>query len=453
MTESYSSTSRIPRSWTQSLVSDRVYGPGEIREPGTGELLELRHMPPHMPAAALQALFTSRRASRARHDRSGVWRYRELIAPSLDLAHIVTQPEGSTPLYESASLGRWCGLTRPLLLKHEGMNPTGSFKDRGMTVGASIARSLGAKAIACASTGNTSASLASYGAIAGMRAIVFIPEGKISSGKLSQTLAYGARVVQVKGGFDRAMALVEEAAGPLGLYLLNSVNPWRIEGQKAIALEILDDLAWEAPDWIALPAGNLGNTSAVGKAIREALALKLIARAPRLASIQADGASPFTKLWRAIRARTAEAPFALTPEPRPETVATAIRIGDPRSWRKALIALQETDGVADAVTDREILDAKAVIDAAGIGCEPGSAASVAGVKRLVLEGTIRPDAKVVCVITGHVLKDPDTTWEYHTGHAGNSANAGAPGIYANAPVQAPDTLEGLRAVLAKDLEG
>jgi threonine synthase len=319
-----------------------------------------------------------------------------------------------------------------------------------MTVGVSVARARGARAIACASTGNTSASLAAYAARAGMKGVVFIPEGKIASGKLAQTLAYGARVVQVRGSFDRAMALVEEAAGPLGLYLLNSVNPWRIEGQKAIPLEILDDLGWNPPDWIALPAGNLGNTSAFGKALREARAAGLIARAPRLASIQAEGASPFAKLWKSVRAQTAPAPFKLEPEPKPETIATAIRIGDPRSWRKALIALGETDGICEAVPDKAILDAKAIVDADGIGCEPGSAASVAGVKKLVEAGVIPPDARVVCVLTGHVLKDPETTWAYHTGAAKEPADA-CPGIYANQPVQAPDTIEGLRQALARDL--
>jgi threonine synthase len=420
-----------------------------IRCPKCGDLVEVRHAA-WPEAGVFRAEIERRRGSRDRLDRSGVWRFRDLVAPTIDPRHVVTIPEGNTPLYESERLGRWVGLTRPLYLKHEGLNPTGSFKDRGMTVGVSVARARGAKAVACASTGNTSASLAAYAALAGMKGVVFIPEGKIASGKLAQTLAYGARVVQVRGSFDRAMALVEEAVPALGLYLLNSVNPWRIEGQKAIVLEILDDLDWRPPDWIALPAGNLGNTSAFGKALREARAAGLIERPPRLASIQAEGAAPFARLWKSIQTRSAEAPFALTPEPRPETVATAIRIGDPRSWRKALIALSETSGVCEAVTDKAILDAKAMVDAAGIGCEPASAASVAGVRVLVERGVIRPDARVVCVLTGNLMKDPDTTWEYHSGHSKDVERA-QPGIYANAPVQAPDTVEGLRAVLGGDL--
>ncbi|HVY61667.1 MAG TPA: threonine synthase [Planctomycetota bacterium] len=420
-------------------------GPDLIRCAACGDLVEVRHeRESAIAAGTYREALEARRGSRERLDRSGVWRFRELVAPTVADEHVVSLPEGNTPLYESERLGRWVGLSRPLLLKHEGMNPTGSFKDRGMTVGVSVARSRGARAVACASTGNTSASLAAYAARAGMRGVVFIPEGKIASGKLAQTLAYGARVVQVRGSFDRAMALVEEAAGPLGLYLLNSVNPWRIEGQKAIPLEILDDLGWTPPDWIALPAGNLGNTSAFGKALREAKVAGLIAHAPRLASIQAEGASPFARLWRSLRAAGADlAKARLDPEPRPETVATAIRIGDPRSWRKALIALAETDGVCDAVSDAEILDAKAMVDADGIGCEPGSAASVAGVKKLVAAGTIAKDARVVCVLTGHVLKDPETTWAYHTGEKKHAL--------ANVPVQAPDTIDGLRAALARDL--
>lgn len=415
----------------------RTGGIDRIRCPACGDLVEVRHdfraLP---PGAALRAAFEGRAGSRAPLDRSGVWRYRELVAPEVAPEHVVTLPEGRTPLFESRRLGEWCGLGGPLLLKHEGMNPTGSFKDRGMTVGASLARALGARAVACASTGNTSASLAAYAARGGLGAVVFIPEGKIAYGKLAQTLAYGARVVQVKGSFDAAMDLVEAAAPVLGLYLLNSVNPWRIEGQKAIALEILDDLGWTAPDWIALPAGNLGNTSALGKALREARAAGLVERAPRLAAIQAAGAAPFYRLFR-------DGADRLEPERAPETVATAIRIGDPRSWRKALAAVRETGGTVERATDDEILEAKARIDADGIGCEPASAASVAGVRKLVSAGTIAREARVVCVLTGHVLKDPETTVKYHTGEPLRPA--------ANRPIEAPADLDGLRRALGSGL--
>jgi threonine synthase len=410
-------------------------GPDRIRCERCGELVEVRLAAPP-PSAELRARFESRRGARAAIDRSGVWRFRELVAPSIAEEHVVTIPEGRTPLFESRRLAEWCGLLRPLLLKHEGMNPTGSFKDRGMTVGASVARARRARALACASTGNTSASLAAYAARGGMRAIVFIPEGKIAHGKLAQTLAYGARVVEVAGSFDRAMELVERAAEELGLYLLNSVNPWRIEGQKAIVFELLDDLDWRPPDWIALPAGNLGNTSALGKALREAIAAGLIARAPRLLSVQAAGAAPFLRLWK-------EGAASLLAEPRPETVATAIRIGNPRSWRKALRAIRETGGAVEAASDEEILEAKARIDADGIGCEPASAASVAGVRKAVLAGAIARDAEVACVLTGHVLKDPETTVEYHTEGAGPCANR---------PVKAPGDLARLREILRAETE-
>jgi threonine synthase len=423
--------SGVQESSTVCPACGREGGPDAIRCVGCGDLVEVRHRAPPAHGAELRAIFEARRGSRAALDRSGVWRFRELIAPAISPESVITLPEGRTPLFESASLGAFCGLARPLLLKHEGMNPTGSFKDRGMTVGASVARASGARAVACASTGNTSASLAAYAARGGLRAVVFIPEGKIAFGKLAQTIAYGARVVQVKGSFDTAMTLVETAAPALGLYLLNSVNPWRIEGQKAIALEILDDLSWDPPDWIALPAGNLGNTSAFGKGLREARAAGIVPRVPRLAAVQAAGAAPFYRLWR-------ERAPALTPEDRPETIATAIRIGDPRSWRKALQALVETGGVADVATDEEILEAKARIDADGIGCEPASAASVAGVRKLVAAGTIARDARVVCVLTGHVLKDPETTVRLHTAR--------------NPPVEAPADLESLRTVLARDAD-
>ncbi len=397
-------------------------GPDRIRCEACGDLVDVRAP---LPAGGRAAGAALREAFERSPERSGVWRYRALIAPTI--ADPVSMPEGRTPLFESARLGRFCGLSRPLLLKHEGMNPTGSFKDRGMTVGVSVARARGARAVACASTGNTSASLAAYAARAGLRAVVFIPAGKIALGKLAQTLAYGARAIQVDGSFDRAMALVEEAAAALGLYLLNSVNPWRIEGQKAIALELLHDLGWRAPDWLALPAGNLGNTSAFGKALREAVAAGVVERAPRLLAVQAAGASPFYRLWR-------DGGAELVPEPRPETVATAIRIGDPRSWKKALRALRETGGAAEAASDEEILEAKRAIDADGIGCEPASAASVAGVRRAVAAGRIPRDAQVVCVLTGHLLKDPDATVKH----------------LRNEPARAPADLGALRRLIEEE---
>ncbi|MGE0709491.1 MAG: threonine synthase [Planctomycetota bacterium] len=385
--------------------------PGETACP-CGALLELRPELPDLDGAALRALFEARRAARRGPDRSGVWRYRELIAPGLPPAALVTRGEGNTGLYEPRALRAFVGLSGDYYLKHEGENPTGSFKDRGMCAGVTAALAAGARVLACASTGNTSASLASYAALAGVPAVVFVPAGKVATGKLAQTIAYGARVLEVEGSFDLAMQLVEEAAARFGLGLLNSVNPWRIEGQKAIGLELLDDLGWEVPDWIVLPSGNLGNVSALGKALREAKDAGLIARLPRIASVQAAGAAPFARFFAARRAGQ-RPEFA--PEPRPETVATAIRIGDPRSWEKAIREVEALDGVVLAVDDAELLAAKAAIDAAGVGCEPASAAAVAGVKRLVQDGVIPPGARVASILTGHLLKDPETTVAYHEG--------------------------------------
>ncbi|MEO8033147.1 MAG: threonine synthase [Acidobacteriota bacterium] len=333
-------------------------------------------------------IFDDRRLSRADIDQSGVWRFREAVL-SIDTRQIITHPEGSTRLYERNGI----------LFKHEGENPTGSFKDRGMTVAATQAKRLGATAIACASTGNTSASLAAYAAQAGLRAVVFVPSGKISAGKLAQTLAYGALCLQVRGDFDAAMRLVRLACDRLGIYLVNSINPFRIEGQKTIIWELLQDLEWTAPDWIVVPAGNLGNTSAFGKALREAFTAGWIDRVPRLAAIQASGANPFYRSYgTGFRERhRVEA----------ETVASAIRIGDPVSYEKAVSAIRQTNGVVEQVTDEELMAAKREIDRMGIGCEPASATTLAGVRKLRAAGVIRADERIACILTGHILKDTD----------------------------------------------
>ncbi len=343
-------------------------------------------------------------------DRSGVWRYRELILP-VDTAAIVSRPEGNTSLYPvglgqcdearagQRSIGAFAGLEQ-LFLKHEGENPTGSFKDRGMTVGVTMARLRGARAVACASTGNTSASLASYAAQAGMQGIVFLPAGQISGGKLAQSLAYGATHIQIAGDFDAAMQLVEQVCNELDIYLLNSLNPYRVEGQKAIGLEILQQLDWQAPDWLILPAGNLGNTSAIGKAFRQARDLGLISHLPRIASIQAAGANPFY--------RSFTQGFAQRERVQAQTLASAIKIGDPVSYSRARRVIEESNGLVEEVSDEEILAAKSVIDRAGIGCEPASAAALAGAKKLVARGIIRREALVVAVLTGHLLKDSAT---------------------------------------------
>lgn len=357
-------------------------------------------IPPIWPIAIDQMLL----------DQSGVWRYRELILPA-PVEQIVSRPEGNTGLYpvgmENCGPGRaghrriglYAGLEQ-LFLKHEGENPTGSFKDRGMTVGVTMAHILGARAVACASTGNTSASLASYAAQAGTRAIVFLPAGNVAAGKLAQSLAYGATTIQINGDFDAAMRLVEQVCGESGIYLLNSLNPFRIEGQKAIGFEIMQQLDWQAPDWIVLPAGNLGNISAIGKAFRQACGLSLIGHMPRFAAIQAAGANPFYRSYRQH--------FAQREQVHAQTVATAIKIGNPVSFTRARRVIEESNGIVEEVTDEEILAAKAVIDRAGIGCEPASAATLAGLRKLVAQGTIKRDERVVGILTGNLLKDSQT---------------------------------------------
>jgi len=339
-------------------------------------------------------------------DRSGVWRFRDLLLPLVDVAPI-TRPEGQTNLYPAGRLqdsnghgrvGEFAGLDH-LWIKHEGENPTGSFKDRGMTVGVSIAKWLGATAVACASTGNTSASMAAYAAQAGLRAIVLLPEGKVAAGKLSQAIAYGAEIHQISGDFDRAMADVERMCLDEGIYLLNSLNPFRILGQQSLAFELLQQLGWDAPDWIALPAGNLGNTSALGMGLIRAHQLGLVERLPSVISVQAAGANPFYQSYCDG--------FATFHPVKAHTIATAINIGNPVSYSRAKAVIQATHGLVAQVTDDEILAAKAIVDRAGIGCEPASAASLAGLKQLVSRGIIHPTAQVVAVLTGNLLKDPD----------------------------------------------
>ncbi len=367
-----------------------------------GGLLEIEHRVPRMSREELLRRFTERRGAPKDGSASGVWRYKDIVLPSA--TEVVSHPEGNTPLLQRLAIDRWAGVDG-LLLKHEGYNPTGSFKDRGMTVGVTQARRIGARAVACASTGNTSASLAAYASLAGIPALVLIPAGSMALGKLAQSLAYGAKTLLVRGDFDDCLRLVEEASERLGVYLLNSINPFRLEGQKTIVLEALEQLGWDPPDWIVLPAGNLGNTSAFGKALVEARAWGLIDRLPRLAAVQAEGAAPFAQSF-------AEG-FARRYRVKAETVATAIRIGDPVSYDRAVRSIRETNGVVLAVSDAEILAAKAAVDASGVGCEPASAASVAGVRKLVAAGTIRPSDRVVAVLTGHILKDPGALLHYH----------------------------------------
>lgn len=401
-----------------------------------GHLLEVR--------ADLSQLELSMEDFRKRPADLGVWRFRELVHPLLEDRHIVTRGEGNTFLYSSDRVSAFVGAN--VHLKHEGENPTGSFKDRGMTSGVSEALRRGAKTVICASTGNTSASLASYAAIAGLRAVVLMPEGKIAFGKLSQALAYGAKALQVNGNFDEALALVRQLAEAKNYYVLNSVNPWRLEGQKTIVWELLFQLAQAGhddgqiglPDWIVVPAGNVGNVSAFGKAIQEWHELGWIPRMPRLAAVQAEGANPLYRTWKSAGGLI---PDALQAVENPETVGSAIRIGKPVNWVKALNYLKLTQGVVEQVSDQQMMDAKAVVDAAGIGCEPASAASVAGAKKLVESGVIAKSERVVCILTGHVLKDADNTVNYHLG------KLPYPPAHANAPIQVEASLDALDAAL------
>ena len=360
------------------------------------------------------------------HCFSGVWRFHELL-PFAPIDHCVTVGEGQTLLHPPQGVAKFVGI-RPgrLYLQYEGMNPSGSFKDNGMSAAFTHARFIGATRAACASTGNTSASLALYCSVTKlMRAVIFVGSGKIAYGKLSQALDYGALTVQLTGDFDDAMARVKEVSQQLGIYLVNSVNPFRLEGQKTIMFRVLEGLGWQVPDWIVVPGGNLGNSSAFGKAFHELRQLGLIDRIPRLAIINAAGANTLYQLVenQGLRWNQGSPPECLVETyygkmdqegRRASTIASAIEINRPVNLQKCIRALEWCNGVVREVSDQEILDAKAQVGAGGLGCEPASAASVAGTKLLVSEGVIGPDERVVCILTGHQLKDPNATIAYHT---------------------------------------
>lgn len=373
-------------------------------------------------------------------DRSGVWRYRDLFPFLSPDDAIVTLSEGNTPLLPAPLAARYGGLDH-LTFKHQGYNPTGSFKDNGMTCGASQAVRLGMKRVACVSTGNTSASMAAYASAAGLTPIIFLPHGNISYGKLAQALEYGALTLQVEANFDQILALVRILAERLGIYLLNSINPFRIEGQKNIMVEMLDQRDWSPPDWVVVPGGNLGNTAAFGKGLRELRALGFIQKLPRLAVIQAAGAAPFYGFFQQRGDFRAVA--------NPETLATAIRIGDPVSWPKAIQEVDESGGLVEKVTEQEIADAKAVIGRCGIGCEPASAATLAGIRKLTASGAIKRSEDVVAVLTGHVLKDPDYIYKYHTGQLKTPAGTPIAPHHGNAPIVVPNDPDRIAAVLSQ----
>lgn len=417
------------------------YEPGVLYRCGKcGGLLDVDHDWEKIAEIVSKELFDRRLGAIKPPYSSGVWRFKELIHPMVDERLIVTmasmgKSEGNGPIYRTRRLDRWVGLRGTLYLKHEGKNPTGSFKDYGMTVGVTEARRQRKGTVTCASTGNTASSLAAYAAEAEMRCVVFVPKGMIAYGKLSQAIAYGARVIEIEGTFDDALEVVQKCVDKLDFYLLNSINPWRLEGQKAIIFTMLQMLDWKVPDWVILPGGNLGNSSAFGKAFRELEELDFIDRLPRLGVIQASGARPFHMTWKSGSEELIEVK-------RPRTIASAIRIGKPANWRKALRSLEWCGGLVEHVSDEEILNAKAMIDRCGVGCEPSSAASVAGLKKLVERGAVDPSEVVVCLLTGDILKDAETTIQYHLRRL-----EGIEPSYANEPVVARPTLKDVLRIL------
>jgi len=357
--------------------------------------------------AALKSTWLDRRTSNAILDLSGVWRFRELLPAIENERQAITLREGNTPLYELSHCSRIAGVER-LFAKHQGMNPTGSFKDAGMTVAATFACLAGFRWVACASTGNTSASMAAYAARGNMRSLVLVPEGKISWSKLSQALDYGAVTCQLRTDFDGCLRLLQELVRHAPVYQLNSINPFRLEGQKTLAIELLEQLDWHPPDHIIVPGGNLGNSSAIGKALLEMCELGLISHLPKLSVIQAEGANA---LVRTLREARGERLISV----QPETRATAIRIGNPASWKKAARVIEATGGECEQVSEIEIAQAKAEIGAEGIGCEPASAVTLAGLKKLAARKFVKANETVVLVLTGNLLKDPDYTIEFHRG--------------------------------------
>ncbi len=412
--------------------------------PQCGELLDIVYDWDRIPVPKRLSDFAVRWASRDnRLDFSGVWRFRELLDFCAD-EFKVTIGEGQTILEQNDALARQLGM-KPgrLFLQYEGLNPSGSFKDNGMTAAFSHAGFVGAKSSACASTGNTSASMALYAHNCGMKCTVFIGSGRIAFGKLSQAMDFGGRTIQIMGDFDDCMRQVQDVCSQQNIYLVNSLNPFRLEGQKTIMLRIIEQLGWRVPDWIVVPGGNLGNSSAFGKAFGELKMLGLIDRIPRLAVINAKGAGTLSDLvndkklrWNGgnVDQSIIDAYYDdLTAKNfSPHTCASAIEISRPVNLKKCLRALDICSGVVLAVGDEEIVDAKAQVGVCGLGCEPASAATIAGLKHLLGDGTIGKDETVACVLTGHQLKDPDVTVNYHKDKQGP---------FSNPPTEAPNDLD------------
>ena len=447
----------------------------KISCPKCGSLLEIQYDWDRLPIPKSLSFFEHRWATKGtgiegRLDFSGVWRFRELFPFFNDEQDVVTIGEGRTMLQNAQILARQLGM-RPgcLYLQYEGLNPSGSFKDNGMTAAFTHARMVGARKVACASTGNTSASLAMFASLAEVEGIVFIGSGKISFGKLSQALDYGAVTLQVQGDFDACLRRLRQIASDvpeLGIYLMNSVNPFRLEGQKSIMLRILEARDWEPPDWIIVPGGNLGNCSAFGKVYAEMKMLGLVKKVPRLAVINAAGANTLHQLYheRGLRWNKGYVDCDILGQfygemnegnVKAHTIASAIEIGRPVNLPKALKALDTMNGVTRQVTDDEILEARAMVGRWGFGCEPASAASIAGLQQLLADGTIGKDERVACILTGHELKDPNATVLYHTGIDTKSVQENAPrvepkGKMANRPIPVADDLASIIRALGGD---
>lgn len=410
--------------------------------PRCGGLLDIEANASYSPAAdTLKSLWLGRKTSLAASDISGVWRFRELLPFSADIVPISLR-EGNTPLYEAPRSAAYCAINS-LKLKHQGANPTGSFKDTGMTVAVTQAVRLGARLVACASTGNTAASLAAYAARANLACAIMVPTGQISHAKLAQALDYGAKVLEIEGNFDSCMREIRILSDDGSLYLVNSINPFRIEGQKTVAFELAEQLNWQVPDHLVVPGGNLGNSSALGKGFRELLALALIDHMPRISVVQAIGAAPFASYFNEDRSATFQ------DEVNPKTLASAIKIGAPVSWKKALRAVDETGGKVLTVTEHEIADAKAIIGRDGVGCEPASATTVAGIRKLQADGFIKSDETVVALLTGNVLKDTDYVNKYHSNNLIAEGVGAISGSYRNPPIKVAGGRDELRHVLAE----
>jgi threonine synthase len=427
-----------PDCQTEYKLDERIYVCSRC-----GGLLDIeQNNPAAIDASSLRELWRRRRSSFDVRDRSGVWRFREFL-PFAENADVVSLGEGNTPLYDAPRSADYCRAGE-LKLKHQGCNPTGSFKDTGMTAAVTQAIQLGARFVACASTGNTAASLAAYAARADLPCAIIVPTGQVSHAKLAQALDYGAKVLEIEGNFDACMNVIRELSEDGAVYLVNSINPFRIEGQKTVALELAEQLGWRAPDHLILPGGNLGNSSAFGKGFRELLSSGLIDRLPKITVVQAAGAAPFARFYADHEHET------FVNEEHPKTLASAIKIGAPVSWPKAWRAVHETGGAVITVTEQEIADAKAVIGRDGIGCEPASATTVAGIRKLVSDGAIKENESIVAVLTGHVLKDTDYVMKYHSQSLIAPDGSSIAGNFGNVPIRVPASRAAIARVLAAD---